>query len=87
VPRLATGSLWRSRGIELLGWVNAGSRTSVLSGYLQVVMGLSLDHVGDAEAVATRVLAWLDGTTRPWMVVLDGLRAADDLAALWSTGC
>ena len=28
------GSLWRSRGVDLLAWVNAASRASVLSGYV-----------------------------------------------------
>ena len=39
------------------------SRASVLSGYAQAAAELGLDHGGDAEAVAARFLAWLDGTS------------------------
>jgi tetratricopeptide (TPR) repeat protein len=80
------GSLWRSRDVGLLGWVNASSRASVLSGYLQVAADLGLDYGGDAEAVAARLLAWLDGTSQPWLVVLDDLRDATDLQGLWPAG-
>jgi hypothetical protein len=51
------GSLWQSREVDLLGWVAAGSRASILSGYLQVAADLGLDHCGDAETVATRFAA------------------------------
>ena len=80
------GSLWRSRELDLLGWVTASSRASILSGYLQVAADLGLDHGDDAEAVAARFLAWLDGTSRPWLVVLDDLRDAADLDGLWPAG-
>ena len=66
--------------------MNAGSRASVLSGYRQAAAELGLDHGGDAEAVAARFLAWLDGTSRPWLVVLDDLRDAADLDGLWPAG-
>ena len=76
------GSLRRSRAVDLLAWVAAASRASVLSGYGQAAAQLGLDHGGDAEAVAARFLAWLDGTSRPWLVVLDDLRDAADLDGL-----
>ena len=80
------GSLWQSRTVDLLAWVNAASRASVLSGYAQAAAQLGLDHGRDAEAVAARFLAWLDGATRPWLVVLDDLRDAADLEGLWPAG-
>ncbi len=80
------GSLWRSREIGLLAWVDATSRASVLSGYGQAAARLGLDHAGDAEAVAARFLAWLEGASRPWLVVLDDLRDAADLDGLWPAG-
>lgn len=43
------GALWRSRGVDLLAWVNAGSRASVLSGYAAAAAQLGLDHGGGAE--------------------------------------
>jgi len=80
------GSLWRSRAVDLLAWVAATSRAAVLSGYVQAAVELGLDHGGDAEAVAARFVAWLDGTSRPWLVVLDDLRDMADLEGLWPTG-
>jgi tetratricopeptide (TPR) repeat protein len=80
------GSLWQSRTIDLLAWVTATSRASVLSGYAQAAAELGLDHERDAEVVAARFLAWLDGTARPWLVVLDDLRDATDLDGLWPGG-
>ena len=81
-----SGSLWRSRTVGLLAWVTATSRASVLAGYGQAAAQLGLDHAGDAEAVAARFLAWLEGTGRPWLVVLDDLRDAADLDGLWRAG-
>jgi hypothetical protein len=79
-------SLWRSRAVDLLAWVTAMSRASVLSGYVQAAARLGLDYAGDAESVAARFVAWLDGTSRPWLVVLDDLCSAADLTGLWPTG-
>ena len=80
------GSLWRSRSVDVLAWVAATSRASVLSGYVQAAAELGLDHGGDAESVAARFLAWLAGTGRPWLIVLDDLRDAADLDGLWRAG-
>ena len=38
------GSLWQSRAVDLLAWVTATSRASVLSGYAQAAAELGLDH-------------------------------------------
>jgi len=72
--------------VDLLAWVAAASRASVLSGYGQAAAKLGLDHAGDGEAVAARFAAWLNGTSRPWLVVLDDLRDAADLDGLWPAG-
>ncbi|MGH3407474.1 MAG: hypothetical protein ACRDRJ_33990, partial [Streptosporangiaceae bacterium] len=80
------GSLWRSRAVDLVAWVSATSRASVLSGYAQAAAELGLDHGGDAESVATRFIAWLEGSARPWLVVLDDLQDAADLDGLWPAG-
>jgi hypothetical protein len=66
--------------------VDAASRASVLSGYGQAAAKLGLDHAGDAEAVAARFLAWLAGTGRPWLVVLDDVQDAADLDGLMPSG-
>jgi hypothetical protein len=80
------GSLSQSRGVDLLAWVDAASRAAVLSGYGQAAARLGLDHDGDAQAVATRFLAWLEGTSRQWLVVLDDLNDAADLDGLMPSG-
>src|SRR5262249_4647721 len=36
-------ALWQSRGVELLAWVNASDRASVLSGYTEAASLLGLD--------------------------------------------
>jgi tetratricopeptide (TPR) repeat protein len=80
-------SLWRSRKIDLLVWINATSRAAVLAGLVEAataVMGTAA--AGDAELVAARFVSWLGETTRPWMMVLDDLADVADLAGLWPAG-
>jgi hypothetical protein len=79
-------ALWQSRGIELLAWVTASDRASVLSGYSEAAGQLGLDDGGDAGQVAARFLAWLGSTARPWLVVLDDVRDAADLDGLLPGG-
>jgi len=79
-------ALWQSRGVELLAWVNASDRASVLSGYAEAAAQLGLDDGGDARQVAGRFLAWTGSTARPWLVVLDDLRDAADLDGLLPGG-
>jgi tetratricopeptide (TPR) repeat protein len=83
----AAESLWQSRGVDLLVWIVATSRASVLSGYGQAaVAALGSDQAGDAESIATRFLHWLAETSRPWLVVLDDLSPGADLDGLWPAG-
>jgi tetratricopeptide (TPR) repeat protein len=79
-------SLWRSREVELLVWVTATSRASVLSGYVEAAAAAIGSNPGDGESVAARFVSWLAGTSRPWLVVLDDLSDAADLAGLWPVG-
>jgi hypothetical protein len=82
----AAETLWQSQGIELLAWVNASDRASVLAGYAEAAAQLGLDDGGDAEQVAARFLGWLGSTPRPWLVVLDDVREAADLDGLLPGG-
>ena len=60
-------SLGRSHKVEVLIWIVASSRASVLSGYVEAAVDvLGTDPAGDAESVATRFVNWLAETTRPW---------------------
>jgi hypothetical protein len=81
-----TESLWRSRVVDMLAWIPATSRAAVLSGYVQAAAKLGLDYGGSTESVAARFTAWLGGTSRPWLVVLDDLRCMADLEGLWPAG-
>ena len=80
-------SLWQSREVDLLVWVVATSRASVLSGYVEAaVAAMGADPASDAESVAARFVGWLGETSRPWLVVLDDLSDAADLEGLWPAG-
>lgn len=81
----AAESLWAARAVDLLVWVSASSRASVLSGFVRAAVQLGLAY-GDADLVAARLLAWLAGTRRPWLVILDDVRDGADLAGLWPAG-
>ena len=82
------GSMWRSRRLELLVWVTATSRASVLSGFADAAVdALGADPGGGGgELAAARFIRWLGETSRPWLVVLDDLRDMADLDGLWPAG-
>jgi tetratricopeptide (TPR) repeat protein len=90
LARYFAESLWRSPGVDVLTWVVASSRASVLAGFVHAAtaMGASgaASDIASAEAVAARFIDWLGQTTRPWLVVLDDLRDASDLRGLWPSG-
>jgi tetratricopeptide (TPR) repeat protein len=79
-------SMWRSRSLDLLVWVVATSRSSVLAGYAEAAAAIGSDHVGDAESVAGHLVGWLSETGRSWLVVLDDVVDVEDLAGLWPSG-
>jgi tetratricopeptide (TPR) repeat protein len=80
-------SLWRSREVDLLVWVSATSRSSVLAGYAEAAeAALGTDPGADAEAIAERLVSWLGETRRRWLVVLDDLTGTADLTGLWPAG-
>ncbi|MFI5062882.1 MAG: tetratricopeptide repeat protein [Streptosporangiales bacterium] len=79
-------SLWQSAAVDLIAWVPATSRASVLSGYLRAAAAVGTDVSGTAESAAGRFLGWLAETGRPWLMVLDDLRDAADLDGLWPRG-
>ena len=74
--------------VDVVIWVTATSRASVLSGYGEAAVALDLlspegDSRGDADAVAARLIGWLQETARPWLVVLDDLAEAAMPDRLW----
>ena len=86
LARYFAESLWRSPGVDVLTWVVATSRASVLSGFVQAAAAMGAGDAGDAESVAARFVDWLSKTGRPWLVVLDDLRDLTDLKGLWPAG-
>lgn len=82
----AAESIWRSGEADLLVWLDASTRASVLSGFVQAAAATASDHMGDAESIAGSFVEWLGATSRSWLIVLDDLRHAEDLDGLWPAG-
>ena len=80
-------SLWHAGGLDLLVWIQATSRASVLSGYAAATATVTgRNQAISCESVAAQFLNWLGETSRSWLVVLDGLADPADLDGLWPTG-
>lgn len=80
-------SLWRTGRIELMVWIVATDRASILSGLTAAAADTTgIAPSGDAELVAIRFMSWLSETDRPWLVVIDGLSEARDIEGLLPTG-
>jgi len=79
--------LWEQREVDLLVWVTASSRDAVVTGYAQALADVGApDRWREPEAAAARFVAWLAGTGRPWLVVLDDLTDLAVLDGLWPLG-
>jgi tetratricopeptide (TPR) repeat protein len=80
-------SLWKANELDLLVWVTASSRATILTSYVAAAeAAMGIDPTGEAESVAARFLGWLAETDRSWLVVLDGLDNPWDLDGLWPAG-
>ena len=80
-------SLWQSRKLDLLVWIQATSRASVLSGYAAATAAATgRGQASSCESVAAQFVGWLGETSRSWLVVLDDLANPADLDGLWPTG-
>jgi hypothetical protein len=81
--------VWDRHDVDLLVWVPATSRDSVVTSYAQAAADIAGIDDPDPEHAAGRLLAWLaEPHARRWMIVLDDLRDPADLNGLWppSTG-
>ncbi len=77
-------SLWQSGGIDLLVWIEATSRASVLSGYVAATAAVTgRDQASSCESVAAQFLSWLGETRRSWLLVLDDLTSPVNLDGQW----
>ncbi len=80
-------SQWRARALDLLVWIDASSRASILSAYVAAASALAgAQPAGSAEGTARRFLGWLGSTDRRWLMVLDDVPDAEVLQGLWPRG-
>lgn len=80
-------ALWRARQIDLLVWIVATDRASVVSGLAAAsVDATGMAVAGNAELLAIRFISWLSETDRSWLVVLDGLADVRDIDGLLPAG-
>jgi tetratricopeptide (TPR) repeat protein len=81
------GACWEQRSVDLLCWVSATGRDSVLLGYAQAAadVGAAGPAAGPEEA-AEQFLGWLARTSRPWLAILDDLADPAVLEGLWPHG-
>ena len=80
-------SLWQAHRVDLLVWISATNRASVLSGYVDAALAaIGTELPGDAESVAARFVSWLRETSRSWLVVLDDLSDPEVMDGLWPEG-
>ncbi|PTA47471.1 tetratricopeptide repeat protein [Micromonospora sp. RP3T] len=75
--------LQRDRDIDLLVWVAATSRSSVVISYAQAAAEITSFEDSDPEQAAARLLAWLASTDKRWLIVLDDLADPADMRGLW----
>jgi tetratricopeptide (TPR) repeat protein len=82
-----THAMWNSRLVEVLVWVTATNRESIITGFAQAANTVDTSNPGEgAEVAAARFISWLAHTTRPWALVIDDLSAMTDLEDLWPGG-
>jgi tetratricopeptide (TPR) repeat protein len=80
-------SLWQSGEVDLLVWIEATSRASVLSGYAAATAAATgRAQASSCESVAAQFLSWLGETSRSWLVVFDDLAGRAVLDGLWPAG-
>jgi tetratricopeptide (TPR) repeat protein len=80
-------SLWQAGSVDLLVWLTASSRDAILAGYARGLTAVGAgDPQRDAGTAASRFMAWLAGTGRPWLVVLDDLADPADADGLLPAG-
>ena len=75
---------WREREVEVLVWVEAGSRETVIAALAQAGGELCGADPADGDRAARAFLSWLSGPEAPrWLIVLDDLSDPADLHGYW----
>jgi tetratricopeptide (TPR) repeat protein len=82
-----THAMWNTRAVEILIWVTAASRDSIVTGFAQAANTVDASQPDEgAESAAARFVSWLANTRRPWALVIDDLAELSDLDGLWPAG-
>ncbi|HUB21639.1 MAG TPA: tetratricopeptide repeat protein [Streptosporangiaceae bacterium] len=82
-----THALRNTRAVDVLAWVTAASRESVIAGFAQAAGAVGAgDPEADAQGAAGLFVAWLARTERRWALILDDLADLADLEGLWPAG-
>jgi tetratricopeptide (TPR) repeat protein len=82
-----THAMWNTRAVEILIWVTAASRDSIVTGFAQAANTVDASQPDEgAESAAARFVSWLAHTRRPWALVIDDLAELSDLDGLWPAG-
>src|SRR6478736_1917331 len=82
-----THAMWNTRAVEILIWVTAASRESIVTGFAQAANTVDASQPDEgAESAAARFVSWLAHTRRPWALVIDDLAELSDLEGLWPSG-
>ena len=80
-------SLWQSGEVDLLVWIDATSRASVLVGYAAATAeATGRNQASSSESVAAQFVDWLGETSCSWLVVLDDLADPAAMDGLWPAG-
>jgi tetratricopeptide (TPR) repeat protein len=80
-------TMWNTGAAEVLVWVNAASRDSVVTGFAQAANLTDASPLDEsADAAAARFVSWLERTRQPWALILDDLAELSDLDGLWPGG-
>jgi tetratricopeptide (TPR) repeat protein len=80
-------ALWNGGLVEVLVWVTATNAESIITGFAQAANTVDAGSPGEgAEAAASRFVAWLAHTKRPWALIIDDLGDVADLEHLWPGG-
>ncbi|MGW6709203.1 tetratricopeptide repeat protein, partial [Streptomyces sp. NPDC054956] len=82
---------WSEGLVDLVVWVDAADRESVVAGYAQALAEITGSaaptSTASPEAAARSFLAWLEsGSLEPrrrWLIVLDDVADPDDVRGLW----
>ncbi len=81
-----TRTLLARREVDLVVWIPADSRESVVLGYARALAAVSDGSAGPPDLAAGRFLDWLTRTDRRWLIVLAALNDPAEAAGLWPQG-